>query len=863
MKHTTSILLVFLLGQLVAQSPFPKKITITQPEPLRASISTEVIDCAGDGDGSIFFSATGGTAPYTFSKDGGENFESPSLPTLTPENYLFKDLSGGTYQLTLKDDTESCLWDTTIALYEPAPLTATIDTQVVRCHGDDNGSIKVHAEGGNGTYSYKLDHNYTSFSDRSDFPNLAPHRYTATIKDVKGCTMEVPDLDIQEPAPFLISSLASSDISCYDAKDGSITFSTTGGNAPTADVAHTYYWNNTYTSEPAFASAENTQDTLTGSLYRVYAEDSKGCISPSRDITLYEPPALVVKPEFVNVVCGGANEGSITFEGDRIKGGTAPHYLSVSTLTSRSTSERSFDKLPADWYRWEVEDNNGCSLKDSFEIIEPSPLRTSLVSVDSAHCYGDASGSITLSTTGGNKPYRYTLDGIHFQRDSVLAEQTAGTYKAIVWDVKNCPDTVEATIGQPTQIIPHFSTTGVSCKGNAEGSISLSITGGKGGYDVLWHTGDTGYTLSKLYAGDYHLTITDRTQCQVEGQTTVTEPLHAFEMQLDEPINASCDELSDGSLTASLTGGESPYAYVWNDPVQTTTSLGIGGLAYGRYYSLMARDALGCQLADSAFIGYDTPFVIQDIYQDTLVLCDGEAFLSNQSQTAIDHYQWSYNGQTYSQEPQLSIYELGSYHLRLSDNKGCLDEKSFEVVDSPDYITPLFLGNTHNLHGDTLMLIELSWPMPDEISWHFDKSARVTKNELGAMVSFPPHLDSSSVILTARKGQCVKSYKKTFYFDDAIDNNITSRLGFQGIEKVILSPNPNDGHFYTLVELTDEAALDFVVMDAVGEVHFETTSQQENAFHRKEIKLDELPVGVYFLHIIHPLDRKIIRFIIR
>lgn len=50
-----------------------------------------------------------------------------------------------------------------------------------------------------------------------------------------------------------------------------------------------------------------------------------------------------------------------------------------------------------------------------------------------------------------------------------------------------------------------------SSQGN--GSISLSIEGGAGEYEIFWDTGDTGTSIDNLEAGEYTVTITDLSFC--------------------------------------------------------------------------------------------------------------------------------------------------------------------------------------------------------------------------------------------------------------------------------------------------------------------------------------------------------------
>jgi hypothetical protein len=65
-------------------------------------------------------------------------------------------------------------------------------------------------------------------------------------------------------------------------------------------------------------------------------------------------------------------------------------------------------------------------------------------------------------------------------------------------------------------------------------------------------------------------------------------------------IPAQCATCTDGIISAQVTGGSSPYTYLWNDPSAQTNSEATG-LVPGNY-SLQVTDANGCSLSSGGTI---------------------------------------------------------------------------------------------------------------------------------------------------------------------------------------------------------------------------------------------------------------------
>lgn len=166
------------------------------------------------------------------------------------------------------------------------------------------------------------------------------------------------------------------------------------------------------------------------------------------------------------------------------------------------------------------------------------------------------------------------------------------TYGVVVTDAQGCTASGNAIV-TVKQIEFTATVNHVGCNGGNTGSIQLNITGGSAPYQTSWSNGATGSTISNLTAGAYTATITDAGGCTRTGVVTVAEP--ALLTLTISKVNPGCGQ-STGSLTANVTGGVSPYTYMWSNGVTTPTA---SGLTAGTY-TVIVTDANGCSVSLSS-----------------------------------------------------------------------------------------------------------------------------------------------------------------------------------------------------------------------------------------------------------------------
>lgn len=243
-------------------------------------------------------------------------------------------------------------------------------------------------------------------------------------------------------------------------------------------------------------------------------------------------------------------------------GGTSPYSYSWST---GATSE-DIDGLCSGSYTVTVTDGNGCTGTKTYTVNDPSPIVAS-ASASQSPCGG---GTINLSVSGGATPYTYAWTGPNGYTASSedITVTDAGTYEVTVTDANGCTETATASINQSANLTVSVSTTDVDCYGNANGSATTQVSGGSTPYTYSWSNGGSAATAGQLGAGSYYVTVTDGNGCSIVKAVSISEP---SELQLNltatvhgNGYNVSTNGGSDGSITASVTGGTTPYSYSWN-----------------------------------------------------------------------------------------------------------------------------------------------------------------------------------------------------------------------------------------------------------------------------------------------------------
>jgi hypothetical protein len=455
------------------------------------------------------------------------------------------------------------------------PLTSTIgliaavsSATNVSCFNGNNGAISVNTTGATGNISYNWGGGITT-PNRN---NLAAGTYIVTVTDQAGCT-DTTSATITQPAQ-LLAVATPVNVSCFGDSSGAINLTTTGGTPNYA-----FNWGSGVTTQ-------NRSNIAAGN-YIVTVTDSKSCTATA-SATVTQPSPISVNGTLTNLPCTGGSSGAISLA---VSGGD-PGY---TFLWSNTAITQNINALPAGNYSVTVTDASSCTATSTFTLSQSGSL-SATPTITNVACFGGNNGSINIATTGGTPTYNYAWSNNSSSQN--ISGLTSGTYTVTITDNGGCALINSFNVVEPALLAITSTVLGVSCNGNNNGSVDVSVAGGTNPYTYNWGGGIITEDRNNLSAGTYAVTITDANSCTSTISAIVTQP-DLLSLSLT-PVDASAVGASDGSVTLVVAGGTSPISsYSWSNGSGTQNISNVPA----DNYCVTVTDAKSCTASSCINVG--------------------------------------------------------------------------------------------------------------------------------------------------------------------------------------------------------------------------------------------------------------------
>ncbi len=468
-------------------------VVISQPVVFTLNISSQTnVTCNGYTNGAASITVNGGATPFTYSW----------TPNSSTTNSI-SNVAAGTYTCNVSD-ANGCNSAQTVTITQPSVITSTATHTNVSCNGGSNGSASCTPAGGTTPYTYSWTPNN---STTNSINNVAAGTYTCHVSDVNGCS-GTQTFTITQPS-VITATATHTNVSCNGGSNGSASGTTAGGTTP-----YTYSWTPT-------GSTSSTISGLSAGTYLCAITDAHNCPS-SISVSITEPAALAFtsyNPPH-NVSCHGGSNGSFDF---LTSGGTMPYTFS---WTGDSSTTSGISNVVAGTYICTITDVHNCTDTLSVTITEPLALSSDTGSQSPVTCFGDSTGSASITVSGGTLPYSYSWTANSSTTVSI-SNAAAGTYVCFITDANLCTGIQSVTIDQPPPLLVTTLADPV-CKG-FKSLIGATATGGNGNYTYLWNPNGlntSSFTSLDLSPVMYTVIVSDSKGCSTTQ--TISSVIHSL-----------------------------------------------------------------------------------------------------------------------------------------------------------------------------------------------------------------------------------------------------------------------------------------------------------------------------------------------
>ena len=368
---------------------------------------------------------------------------------------------------------------------------------------------------------------------------------------------------------------------------------------------------------------------------------------------------------------------------------------------------------------------------------------------------------------------------------------------------------------------------GISCNGGSNGSVLGTVTGGTSPYTYVWTpSSQTTATATGLSAGTYSVGVSDACGNTASASVALTQPL-VLAATATTSTNVTCNGGSTGATASAVTGGTTPYSYLWTGGSTNATATGLTAGSY----TLSVTDMNGCSATASTVVTQpnalsDSAFTIKN------VLCNGgnTGSASNIAKggNAPYTYLWTPGGATKDTASGLSA---GTYTLMVSDACGASATAS-ATITQPTAISITSHSAPDNGHGVGTAVVSVSGGVgPYTYLWN-------------------PGGNTTDSIGGKTKGTYCCDVKDANGCKDSICVVIKTTAGIDGITgnsaQIVVYPNPNNGQF--TIESSVGGASSVEIYNVLGEKVF--TGNLSTTKGTNTINIGNQPNGVYLYRVI-------------
>ena len=299
--------------------------------------------------------------------------------------------------------------------------------------------------------------------------------------------------------------------------------------------------------------------------------------------------------------------------------------------------------------------------------------KSGLLNDDGTICKGETA----ILIAEGGSTFKWSTG----ETSSILSVSPDNTtdYSVTLTANDGCSTVANAKIKVNEKPVPTVISTNPDCPMSQTGTATASSGSG---WSYVWSNGSNTPAITGLVQGSYKVTVTDEMGCKGTATATLTD----FSLPVTIGVSKTdvfCQGTSTGSISLNVSGGTTPYSYVWSSNAGGNTTATLTNLPAGTYSVTVTEGSTSkCKVVGTVDIIEPSFGILARINvsessgklaDDGIICQNDEVLLTVDAKTnagaTLSSYLWSdANG---SNTNSLKTGAAGIYTVTVTDSKGC------------------------------------------------------------------------------------------------------------------------------------------------------------------------------------------------
>jgi predicted nucleic acid-binding Zn-ribbon protein len=246
---------------------------------------------------------------------------------------------------------------------------------------------------------------------------------------------------------------------------------------------------------------------------------------------------------------------------------------------------------------------------------------------------------------------------------------------------------------------------------------------------------------------------------------------------------------------------------------------------------------------------------------DSVFICQGQtATLDAGNMGAL--FEWVADNGFTSDQQIINVQEQGDYLVQVSNVEGCSNTAKTYVKFENRQFYATFLMSGEATMNDTIVVIELSRPQPDEIEWFIPEDFMKLVDGDSYKELIPLQTGEFTIGMKAGLSGCSETVEKRITIVPADNSTKEKTVADALIQSARLFPNPNTGQFEVEVKLAREADISADVFSMKGMRMMPTKYDYGKKDYILVFNLMQLNPGIYFVNIMVEKEIRKLKFIV-